>query len=106
MAIYLQLNLPLGKGLTTNHFRHIKIIKTKHMVPKSQNGRSSPKISAAFSQQEAKTSVQLSQLNVLKSMSKVVADTGEFELIKQYKPIDSTTNPRHIKLKLYKIKLK
>jgi len=25
--------------------------------------------------------------------SKIVADTGEFELIKEFKPTDSTTNP-------------
>jgi hypothetical protein len=34
------------------------------------------------------------QLEALKSMSKVVADTGEFESIRAFKPIDCTTNPR------------
>lgn len=34
------------------------------------------------------------QLEALKSMSKVVADTGEIEAMKLYKPVDCTTNPR------------
>lgn len=34
------------------------------------------------------------QLEALKSMSTVVADTGEPELVKLYKPVDCTTNPR------------
>lgn len=33
------------------------------------------------------------QLEALKSMSVVVADTGETNLVKQYKPVDCTTNP-------------
>ncbi|MFC1584318.1 transaldolase [Fibrobacterota bacterium] len=32
-------------------------------------------------------------LEQLKSMTKVVADTGDFESMKEYKPIDATTNP-------------
>lgn len=34
------------------------------------------------------------QLEALKQMSKVVADTGEIDAIKRYKPYDCTTNPR------------
>lgn len=33
------------------------------------------------------------KLEQLKSMTDVVADTGEFEAIKRYKPLDATTNP-------------
>eukprot|EP01026_Neomeris_dumetosa_P054252 TRINITY_DN4875_c0_g1_i7.p1 TRINITY_DN4875_c0_g1~~TRINITY_DN4875_c0_g1_i7.p1 ORF type:complete len:407 (-),score=51.28 TRINITY_DN4875_c0_g1_i7:735-1850(-) len=33
------------------------------------------------------------QLEALKSMSTVVADTGDIELIQQYQPVDCTTNP-------------
>lgn len=33
------------------------------------------------------------QLEALKQMSKVVADTGEIEAMKLYKPVDCTTNP-------------
>src|ERR1700732_3665755 len=36
---------------------------------------------------------KLSQLEQLKKFTKVVADTGYFESIRQYKPQDSTTNP-------------
>jgi len=32
-------------------------------------------------------------LDQLKQFTKVVADTGDFELIKQYEPLDATTNP-------------
>lgn len=34
------------------------------------------------------------QLDALKEMSKVVADTGEIDSIKSYMPYDVTTNPR------------
>ena len=34
-----------------------------------------------------------SQLEQLKSMTTVVADTGDFESIKEFKPVDATTNP-------------
>ena len=36
---------------------------------------------------------KLSQLDQLKQFTKVVADTGDFESIRQFKPQDSTTNP-------------
>ena len=41
---------------------------------------------------EQKTSTK-SQLEQLKQYTVVVADTGDFESIKQYKPRDATTNP-------------
>lgn len=33
------------------------------------------------------------QLEALKGMSKVVADTGDLDAIKKYQPYDATTNP-------------
>jgi transaldolase len=36
---------------------------------------------------------QLSQLDQLKKLTKVVADTGDFESMRAYKPQDATTNP-------------
>ena len=33
------------------------------------------------------------KLNQLKEMTQVVADTGDIEAIKLYKPVDATTNP-------------
>src|ERR1700680_572479 len=41
--------------------------------------------------EEKKTT--LSQLDQLKKFTKVVADTGDFESIKDFKPQDATTNP-------------
>ena len=35
----------------------------------------------------------LSQLDQLKQHTKVVADTGDFESMKEYQPLDATTNP-------------
>lgn len=35
----------------------------------------------------------MNSLEQLKTLTKVVADTGDFESIKQFKPLDSTTNP-------------
>ena len=39
------------------------------------------------------TQAALSQLDQLKKFTKVVADTGDFESLKQYAPQDATTNP-------------
>jgi len=43
--------------------------------------------------EEKKTQTQLNQLEQLKKFTKVVADTADFESIKQFKPQDATTNP-------------
>src|SRR5690349_14637793 len=40
-----------------------------------------------------KTDTKLNQLDQLKRFTKVVADTADFESIKQFKPQDATTNP-------------
>lgn len=40
-----------------------------------------------------KTATQLTQLEQLKKFTVVVADTGDFETIKEFKPQDATTNP-------------
>src|SRR5436309_12365574 len=37
--------------------------------------------------------VKLSQLEQLRKFTVVVADTGDFESIKEFKPRDATTNP-------------
>jgi transaldolase len=43
--------------------------------------------------EEKKSGTKLSQLEQLKKFTKVVADTGDFESIKSFKPEDGTTNP-------------
>lgn len=45
------------------------------------------------SQPTKKAKLEKSELQQLKDHSTVVADTGEFNLIEKYKPMDSTTNP-------------
>jgi len=40
-----------------------------------------------------KNKTRLSQLDQLKELSKVVADTGDFESMRDYQPQDATTNP-------------
>lgn len=42
---------------------------------------------------EAPSTTKLSQLDQLKKLTKVVADTGDFESMRAYKPQDATTNP-------------
>jgi len=42
---------------------------------------------------QTQTSQSLDQLEQLKQVTKVVADTGDFETLKQYAPQDATTNP-------------
>ncbi|MDQ6860136.1 MAG: transaldolase [Verrucomicrobiota bacterium] len=46
---------------------------------------------SAIAEPEAQT--QLNQLERLKRFTKVVADTGDFETIREFKPQDATTNP-------------
>src|SRR5258708_35862292 len=41
----------------------------------------------------AQTSAALSQLDQLKKFTKVVADTGDFDTLKEFAPQDATTNP-------------
>ena len=41
----------------------------------------------------AKTETKLNQLEQLKKFTKVFADTGDFESIKDFRPEDATTNP-------------
>src|SRR6478672_1807749 len=43
--------------------------------------------------EEKKTDTKLNQLEQLKRFTKVVADTADFESIKDFKPQDATTNP-------------
>jgi transaldolase len=43
--------------------------------------------------EKGKTDTQLNQLEQLKAFTKVVADTGDFESIRDFKPQDATTNP-------------
>src|SRR4029077_8369264 len=43
--------------------------------------------------EEKKTEAKLNQLDQLKKFTKVVADTADFESMKEFKPQDATTNP-------------
>ncbi len=43
--------------------------------------------------EDKKSAAETSQLDQLKKFTKVVADTGDFETIKDFKPQDATTNP-------------
>ena len=43
--------------------------------------------------EEKKTGTKLNQLEQLKKFTKIVADTADFESVKQFKPQDATTNP-------------
>jgi transaldolase len=43
--------------------------------------------------EEKQAGTKLSQLEQIKKVTKVVADTGDFESIKEFKPEDATTNP-------------
>jgi transaldolase len=49
-------------------------------------------MSTAIAEKE-KTTTKLNQLDQLKKVTKVVADTADFESIKDFKPEDATTNP-------------
>nr|CAI5848093.1 unnamed protein product [Callosobruchus analis] len=46
-----------------------------------------------MSEPQCKRSKIMNSLDQLKSVTTVVADTGDFEAMKKYKPTDATTNP-------------
>ena len=46
--------------------------------------------------EDKETETKPSQLDQLKKFTKVVADTGDFESMKDFKPQDATTNPSPI----------
>jgi transaldolase len=48
---------------------------------------------SATAVESKKNKTRLSQLDQLKKFSKVVADTGDFESMREYQPQDATTNP-------------
>ena len=50
-------------------------------------------MSTVIESQKPGTQAALNQLDQLKKLTKVVADTGDFESLKQYAPQDATTNP-------------
>ncbi len=50
-------------------------------------------MSIATETSAAPAAVKMSQLDQLKQFTVVVADTGDFDAIKQYAPRDATTNP-------------
>src|SRR5215472_12836233 len=43
--------------------------------------------------EERKTETKLNQLEQIKKFTKIVADTADFESMKEFKPQDATTNP-------------
>jgi transaldolase len=52
-----------------------------------------PKALSADIFSEEKTGAKLNQLEQIKKFTTVVADTGDFETIREFKPKDATTNP-------------
>src|ERR1035441_10666534 len=50
-------------------------------------------MNAVIATEKTPASTALSQLDQLKKMTTVVADTGDFAALKQYAPQDATTNP-------------
>src|SRR5437762_13001991 len=53
-------------------------------------GRKAMSVAIATNQ---KTEMKLNQLEQIKKFTKIVADTGDFESIREFKPQDATTNP-------------
>ncbi len=47
----------------------------------------------ALAEMEVETARGVNQLEQLRKFSRIVADTGDFEKIKEYAPVDATTNP-------------
>src|SRR5436189_1507330 len=61
-------------------------------APSAQTFRRAKIMSTAIAE-EKKAGTKLNQLEQLKKLTKVVAETGDFESIKDFKPQDATTNP-------------
>src|SRR5215468_3417296 len=62
-----------------------------HPPPKIKLNRNAK--SVRFTDMSTATLEKVSQLDQLKQFTKVVADTGDFESMRDYKPQDATTNP-------------
>src|SRR3984893_1143947 len=60
----------------------------EHQFARSSRRRKTMSIAVA-----EQTTTKLSQLEQLKKFTVVVADTGDFESIREFKPRDATTNP-------------
>jgi transaldolase len=59
----------------------------------SKNFKRNDFMSTIAESQKPGTQTTLNQLDQLKKFTKVVADSGDFETLKQYEPQDATTNP-------------
>ena len=68
----------------------LSILCSRLHVSNKWNGKSIMSTAVA---EEKKTEAKLNQLEQLKKFTKVVADTADFESIKDFKPQDATTNP-------------
>src|SRR5207302_8742582 len=60
---------------------------------RGRTGRRGIFMSTAIEEPKQKTGTQLNQLEQLKEFTKIVADTADFESMKEFKPQDATTNP-------------
>jgi hypothetical protein len=72
--------------------------KTRRRFARPEARRSSVRPVCAYVEEKQPgpmpTSTATNQLEALRAMSVVVADTGEPDLVKKFKPVDCTTNPR------------
>jgi transaldolase len=87
-----------SRAVLTNEVK--TTIKTKMVVPKASKSKSQPKKKREAKAKAKATLVskatkesKLTKLAQLKNMTTVVIDTGDFNLIQQFKPTDATTNP-------------
>jgi len=56
-------------------------------------GRRKPKALSTGISDKEKADTKLNQLDQIKKVTTIVADTGDFETIREFKPKDATTNP-------------
>lgn len=87
-----------SRAVLTNEVKTTK--KAKKVVQKSPKPKSQPKKKREVKAKAKATPVskaakgsKITKLAQLKNMTTVVIDTGDFNLIQQFKPTDATTNP-------------
>ncbi|GMH33617.1 hypothetical protein BSKO_01451 [Bryopsis sp. KO-2023] len=73
--------------------RNTLVRRSAGRIPSAPGRRAIPVRAYVEKEKSQSKTAKMNQLEALKSMSTIVADTGEIGLVKAYTPVDCTTNP-------------
>lgn len=90
---------PLGSAAAHRHHHHRQVCRAAYVPDQRADQPSSarhPKHPHHHEEAGPQHTAFANQLEALRAMSVVVADTGEPALVAKIKPVDCTTNPRFV----------